>query len=190
MQRLGDPNDRKAIFDVAGIYREHVGLVWRVLRRLGIPRDELDDAVHDVFLVLHRRFDDYDGRAAMTTWLFGIARGIARNYRRSDARTRRKLAVLPNAPSLQVEPSAPDAVLERERAIAAVDEFLAELDEDQRIAFMLVDIEGWSVPEVARACGDNLNTIYTRLRVARARFRAFVSERLERRTKEVAHAGR
>ena len=67
---------------LAEVYRAHVGFVWRVLRRLGVEDAALEDVVHDVFLVVHRRLADFEGRSAVTTWLYGIARRVAADYRR------------------------------------------------------------------------------------------------------------
>lgn len=48
--------------------------MWRVLRALGVPDAQLEDAVQDVFVVVHRRLSEWQGRAAITTWLFAIWR--------------------------------------------------------------------------------------------------------------------
>ena len=47
--------------DFEALYEEHFSFVWRTARRLGVPERAADDVVQDVFLVLHRRLDDYDG---------------------------------------------------------------------------------------------------------------------------------
>ena len=51
--------------DLAAVYRGHAAFVWRVVRRLGVADAALEDVVHDVFLVVHRRLAEYDGRAAL-----------------------------------------------------------------------------------------------------------------------------
>jgi RNA polymerase sigma-70 factor (ECF subfamily) len=55
--------------------------------------------------------------------------------------------------------------------------FLAELDPDRRTAFILADLEQLTAPEIARAEGANLNTIYYRIASARKAFAAFVEQR-------------
>ena len=57
---------------------------------------------------------------------------------------------------------------------------LDTLDEDKRIVFALVELEQLSVPEVARILELNLNTAYSRLRLARQAFEAAVKTRLAR----------
>lgn len=164
---------RAAAPSLAEVYRAHAGFVWRVVRRLGVAEEAIEDVVHDVFLVVHRRLADYDGRAALTTWLFGVARGVAANHRRGQARSQRRLAVAP------VPTAGPDPEVGTEQAQAAVfvREFLGGLDEDRRLLFALADLEGMKVPAIAEALGINLNTAYARLRAVREQFSRALAER-------------
>jgi RNA polymerase sigma-70 factor (ECF subfamily) len=153
------------------VYREHADFVWRILRTLGVAEEARDDAFHEVFLVVHRRLGDYDGRASVPTWLFGIARNVALHHRRSVARHLRRLTVAP-------EPSpapAPDEVVARLEARALIDRFLATLGEEHRLVFILAELEGLRVPEIAEQLGANVNTLYSRLSSARRRFAEFVA---------------
>jgi RNA polymerase sigma-70 factor (ECF subfamily) len=63
------------------VYRAHHAYVWRCLLRLGVDDAAVDDAVQDVFIVVHRKLDDFEGRAQIKTWLFAIARRVALRYR-------------------------------------------------------------------------------------------------------------
>lgn len=157
--------------DFDDVYRDHVGFVWRNLRRFGVAEAELEDAAHEVFLVVHRRLLEFDGRSAVTSWLYVIARGIACNRRRSDARRLRRLEQVP-APAPQPDPG--DHVA-RSEAAAAVERFLVALTPEQRAAFELCEIEGMRAGEVGELLGVNINTVYTRLRAARLRFDEFVA---------------
>lgn len=159
--------------ELAEVYRAHVGFVWRVLRRLGVADAALEDVVHDVFLVVHRRLGEYDGRAALTTWLFGIARGVASNHRRGVARAQRRLSV---APSPGAAPD-PELRTQQQQLAAFVREFLAGLDEDRRLLFELADLEGLKVPEIAETLGMNLNTAYARLRAVREQLSRALAQR-------------
>ncbi len=165
------PDARTAELRFDAVYREHVGFVWRSLRRLGIPEAEIEDAAHEVFLVVHRRLAGFAGESALTTWLYGIARGVASNRRRGEVRRLRRHAGAP-APDLSEGPSEHVA---RSQAAAAVERFLAGLADDQRVVFELFEIEGLRANEIAESLGVNINTIYTRLRAARQRFAAFVA---------------
>ena len=150
-------------FDV--VYEAHVAFVWRVVRTLGVPELQVEDAVQDVFIVVHRRLHEWEGRAAMATWLFAIARRVASAHRRRAAGARTEEQV--------IEPAGRDdtfAAMSRAQAAATVVAILDQLDESQRVVFALVELEQLSVPEVARMLDINLNTAYSRLRLARAAF--------------------
>src|SRR5260370_27854497 len=69
----------------------HMDFVWRNLRRLGVAEASIDEAVQDVFLVVHRRLQDFEERSQMTTWLFGIVLRVAATYRRSVQRRRERI---------------------------------------------------------------------------------------------------
>jgi RNA polymerase sigma-70 factor (ECF subfamily) len=150
--------------DFDEIYAAHVTFVWRVARTLGVADAHIEDAVQDVFVVVHRRLREFEGRAAITTWLFAIARRIAAGYRRRD--------LVPSEPLVDQFAAGTDtfADLSRAEAAARVLAILAELDEDKRIVFALVELEQLPVPEVARMLDIKLNTAYSRLRLARKAF--------------------
>jgi len=158
--------------DFDEIFREHAGWVWRVLRGLGTPQDQLEDAVQDVFLVVHRRLSEFEARSSVQTWLFSIARNVAANARR---RRRRR----PEAP-LEREPvsGAPDPAtsVDAARASRFMERFLEELDDAKRTVFVLGVIEGMAAPELAQMLAIPVNTVYSRQRAARQAFK----EALER----------
>lgn len=166
-------DDRSDSLDLAALYRLHAGFVWRSLRRFGVPDDALEDLVHDTFMIAKRRLAELDDRGAPTTWLFVIARNVAANARRARARSDKRSALTP----VGTPPLDPEAALERARALEHVAAFLGTLDPDQREVFELVDIEGLRSTEVAELLGANLNVVYSRLRLARRRFEAFIDGR-------------
>lgn len=153
------------------VYARHSAFVWRTVRRMGIPEAAVEDVMHEVFLVVHRRLPEFDGRVAMTTWLYHQTRGVVSNHRRSRRREERRLALVDPKPS-----PAPDPEAETRRGQAAefVRSFLDELDADKREVFVLAELEGLPVPEVAKMTGLKLNTAYSRLRAARQRFQRAV----------------
>jgi RNA polymerase sigma-70 factor (ECF subfamily) len=168
--RAPEPERRTLVEeDLAALYAEHHEFVWRVLLNLGVATAVVEDAVQDVFLVLHRRRDELDVRGSLRGLLFGIARRVARQHRRSAARPER-LRSLP-----ELEREHPDDAVARRQAAAIVAAFLDGLDDDKRVVFVLADIEGMAMPEVADLIGIKLNTAYSRLRAARQQFRAIVS---------------
>jgi RNA polymerase sigma-70 factor (ECF subfamily) len=159
---------------VEEIFRAHADFVWRALRRQGVPNADIEDAVQEVFLVVYRKVGDYVEQGALRAWLFTISRQVANHHRRSYARRERKQQALIDAPI--AEPEKMDAP-ERAEAVGVVNDFLAELGEEQAMVFYLVEIEGLTAPEVATSVGVNLNTVYGRLRLARKRFEDMLAER-------------
>lgn len=159
----------------AAVYRAHAAFVRRSIRHLDVPDAYADDVLHDVFLVVHRRLDDFDGRTSMRAWLFGISRRVALHQRRGDARRTRRDR---RAPVPAAEPC-PEELLAKREAARWVEAFLSELEPSQRAVFVLCDVEGLPAPEVAAATGTKLNTVYSRLRLARRRFERAVQRRKE-----------
>lgn len=164
----------QALPDFDTLYEGHVDGVWRLLQRFGVPEAGLEDAVQEVFLVAHRRLADFRGDSTLKTWLGGICVRVAKDARRSLARkgTHEPLDESMPQPGPQLE----DRVGQRQ-ALEHVLRLLEELDEDQREVFVLAELEGMTAPEIAQATGVNLNTLYTRLRSARQRFNALVTQR-------------
>ncbi len=171
--------------EFAALYlRFHDG-IRRTLGCLGVPTAALDDAVQEVFVVVHRRMDDPARIEGVRGWMYGIARRVAWRHHRTAGRIARKHAA--------VEPPAddgrsPERELERREAIAFMHEFLDSLDPDQREVFVLAEIEGLSAPEIAGVVEGKLNTVYSRLRLARARFEQALARQHARTRREVRHA--
>ncbi len=168
---------------LTAVYREYQGFVWRSLYHLGLPRAQVDDAVQDVFIVVHRRLPEFDGRTTVRNWLYGIARRVASQYRRGAERSAQRLRVVPSA---ETAASVQDAgTPERFEAAQLVRQFLDELDEDKREVFLLAELEGMSAGEVADALELNVNTVYARLRAARLKFEKAVARHEARSRREV-----
>lgn len=158
--------------ELGRLYRQHADFVWRTLVRLGIDNADAEDVAHEVFLIVGRRLADFDPESSLRAWLYGIARGVAANRRRSAQRAKRRLEIVdpPDAPQT------PEEHVQRRQAAALVGRFLEALPGEQREAFVLVDIEGLSGPDAALALGEKLNSVYSRVRLARARFKTFAAD--------------
>ena len=72
--------------DLAAIFREHAPYVWRVLRRMGVREADVEDVTQEVFVVVHRRLPEFEGRSAMRTWIYGICLRVASDHRRRGKR--------------------------------------------------------------------------------------------------------
>jgi RNA polymerase sigma-70 factor (ECF subfamily) len=164
--------------DFTAVYDQQFAFVWRSLRRLGVPERLLDDAAQDVFIVVHRRLGEFEGRASIKSWLFAIARRVAHDHRRRVGRKERTEEL----PEVIADPhtATPAADAERNEARRVLHEILASLDDDKREVFVLAELEQMTVPEIAEAIGANLNTVYSRLRAARLGFEQAVARRQAR----------
>lgn len=163
------------------LYRAHVDFVWRSLRRLGVRDAALDDATQEVFLVVHRRFHEFRPGSSAKAWLFAIAQRTASDQRRW---VRRKGNLLPLHDELPTTAESPlEGAITRE-ATDLVLEFLNQLDEPRRVAFMLSDLEQMTAPEIGAALNVNINTIYYRVASARKAFVAFLEQRSVRQMEE------
>jgi RNA polymerase sigma-70 factor (ECF subfamily) len=159
----------------AEAFRRHYGLVHRMLGVYGVDEALLDDAAQEVFMVVHRRWGDYDGRTAFRSWLIGIVRRVASGYRRAGRRLRARLEQL-HAPA---QPPSIEARLEQRETLEQVRASIASLGTRQREVFVLAELEGLTAPEIAETLGIKLNTVYSRLRTARERFWAALARHRE-----------
>lgn len=159
-------------------YQDHATAIRRALSRLGVPERDLDDAVHEVFIVLLRRFSDFDRTRGLRAWLYGIARRVASHHRRAAARKQAFTGRLHHEGPGRGRPAPdPDEHVARGEAAALLSEFLDELGPEKSTVFVLSHIEGLRGPEIARALDTNLNTVYWRLRAARSDFEHVVATR-------------
>ncbi len=169
--------------DFTEVYEQHFDFVWRSARRLGVPQRYLDDAVQDVFIVVHRKLDEFEGRSSLKSWIFGIARRVAHDHRRRVERKERGEELTERVS----DPAAPSPLEQARRAEAArvLYDFLSSLDSDKREVFVLAELEQMTVPEIATAVDANLNTVYSRLRAARQAFDQAVARHRARERRRV-----
>lgn len=176
-----------AEMDVAQIHLQHADFVWRSLQRLGVRARDLEDALQEVFVVVHRRRHTFDGSARMTSWLFGICLRVAAAHRRR-AHVRRELVSVSGEDELAEEPGAsPEAQAIARQDRARLDAVLDRLELGRRAVFVMFEIEGMSAAQIAEVLGIPLGTVYSRLSAARADF-SNVASRLRKRDARGARA--
>lgn len=159
---------------LAEVYREHFRFVWRSLRRLGVPEADTQDAAQDVFLVVHRKLSDFEGRSRMTTWLFSICLHVARNRRRKVA-LRREVSD-DTTLDAQEDPSADlEAAVRRREGLGLLEAILDEMDFDQRVVLSLFELDGMNGEAIAELLDVPLGTVYSRLRLGRESFHQLVA---------------
>lgn len=158
------------------VYDEHFAFVWRSARALGVPDHAVDDVAQEIFVTVHARLDDFEGRSSLRTWIYGIARNVVRAHRRAGKKHERGDS--PNEgpvdPDSLFDPREKDPENRAARAQAArvLVALLDTLDDDKREVFVLAELEQLTVPEIADMLEEKPNTVYSRLRLAREAFAA------------------
>jgi RNA polymerase sigma-70 factor (ECF subfamily) len=153
------------------IYREHAALVKRWALRLGGPGLDVEDAVHEVFLVVQRRLSEWRGDAQITTWLYRITSHVVWKQGRKQ-RTRRWLSGLASAFAGDVpsEAAGPYETVERQHAARTVYRALEGLSHNHRQVVILYELEGMSGEEIATLLETKLATVWVWLHRGRAKF--------------------
>lgn len=158
-------DDLTALFEM--IYEAELAWVHRTLRRLGARPADLEDLCHDVFVAAYRALDRYDRARPLRPWLFGIAFRVVSDYR-SRARFTREVSS--DRVDLGAGGDDPEVHLQNAEARALVLRALDTLPLEQRAVFVAAEIDEASIHELSEHLGVSINTLYSRLRLARARF--------------------
>jgi RNA polymerase sigma-70 factor (ECF subfamily) len=156
---------RAHVLSVDDVYEKYFDYVYRCLRHLGVSESGLDDATQDVFVVVNNKLSEFDGNAAITTWLYAIVIRVARRYRERQAQAHRFESSDP-----LVSEGTSEQELDARRKLAFARSVLDSLDEAKREVFVLSEIEQMAAPEIAAITGVPLNTVYSRLRAAKLAF--------------------
>ena len=144
------------------LYGREFTFVWAAARRLGVPPAAIEDAVQDVFITAYRRLEHLRFEVSARAWLYGVTRRVASRYHRGVFRMARRVAAL----SASSEPPR-EAPQERLAQTQHVDRLLDRLGPRTRAAWEMAELLGMSGPEIASELGLPLNTVYSRVRLAR-----------------------
>jgi len=153
---------------VTELYRAHVRFVARVLRRAGVAERDLADASQEVFVVVHRRLGDFEGRASPQTWLYRIAWNVASEYRR---RAFRRRELLEETHEIADELGSPAELVEAQRSVSALLDAIDRLDAEKREALICHELDEQPMIAVAKRLGIPLKTAFSRLYAARRALR-------------------
>ncbi|MCK6587739.1 MAG: sigma-70 family RNA polymerase sigma factor [Polyangiaceae bacterium] len=149
------------------IIDQYFDVIWRSLRRLGVPPTEMDDCMQQVFLVASRKLPSI-AAGSEQAFLLGAALRVASNARRSHERRRE---VLEGDAVERFDPSPlPDDLTDQKRLREVLDEVLDAMPMDLRSVFVLFEIEELSTQEIAVLLGIPAGTAASRLRRAREEF--------------------
>jgi RNA polymerase sigma-70 factor (ECF subfamily) len=156
------------------MYSQHLAKVKRWARRLAGPSADLEDLVHDVFLIALRKGFQFRGDASVETWLFGITQRVVWTKRRKS-HVRQWLFGRNQSDLVPPEPHTPHHELERREQNVRLYHALDRLPEVYRTALILYELEELSGEEVARLTGVPLGTVWVRLHRGRERLMQILS---------------
>ncbi|WP_437832695.1 RNA polymerase sigma factor [Sorangium sp. So ce1153] len=152
------------------VYRSAQPYVLRLLWRLGVESRDLEDVAHEVFLVVHRRLPDYQPGGSLNAWLSAIASRVALRHRQLARNVRELLSDDGRA----VDVADPGLDVEQLHAQAEtghlVRQLIQHIETSRRPIFILHDLEGMAMRDIAHAFQISQNTAWDRLRRARDEF--------------------
>jgi RNA polymerase sigma-70 factor (ECF subfamily) len=186
MSDAGRPLATPAVPALEEVYRAHFDFVWRSARALGVRDEAIDDVVQEVFVVAQRKLPAFEARSSMRTWLSGIVLNVVRHHRRTVHRKsphERSSEPPTDVDSLPTGALGPDDIASIREGTRLLQQVLDGLDEKKREVLVLAELEGFSSPEIAKILGIGLNTVYSRLRVAREEFERLAARRCTRHTR-------
>ena len=146
---------------------DHFDALWRFLRRLGVAEDSVEDAVQEVFTVFARRISEVEP-GLEKSFLFGTAVRVAKGIRRRRAVDLSRHAELEESTS--IDDVTPEQRLHDRRALQWLDSLLDSLGEPNRSVFVLFELEGFTLTEIADLLSIPRGTVASRLRRSRADF--------------------
>jgi RNA polymerase sigma-70 factor (ECF subfamily) len=164
------------------IYERWFSEVSRWIRAMGGPEAEREDLVQDVFIVVHRRLPDFDGQN-LPGWLYQIARHRVRDFRRLLWVKHLMFGGVPLSENLSKGGASPADSLETSEKRVLLERLLEKLNESERAAVVLFEIDGYSGEEIAEIQGVPVNTVWARIHKARKKLKASLAKHESREQK-------
>jgi RNA polymerase sigma-70 factor, ECF subfamily len=162
------------------IVDRYQSLVYRVCLRIVGEAGRAEDATQDTFIKAYSALNQYHG-GSFKSWLLRIATN--RCYDLIRAERRRPAASLEaqpveSEPTWTVEPIAenPDSYADRSHLSAYLERALQQLSEEQRVAVVLYDINGYSYEEITGITDASLGTVKSRISRGRMRLREILRQ--------------
>jgi RNA polymerase sigma-70 factor (ECF subfamily) len=152
---------------LAELYDQHAQFVYRSLIGLGVPVSSAEDAMQEVFLVVHAKLSDFQG-TYFKAWLFRLALSVARNVRRSTRRADQSVAPI-DPDAIEDWRGSPFERAAHAERIKLLHDLLEQLDDEKREVFILAELEQMPQVEIAEALDIHVNTVAYRLHAAKQR---------------------
>ena len=159
------------------LYEQYASVVAGWIYRLMGPSADVEDLVHDTFLIAHRRRHDFRGEGSAKTWLFGIMTYVVANRRKRERIRRWLLARFAKEdPARAASPIVPIEEMVRRERVARLYRALDRLPDIYRTALILFEIEGLPGYEIAELMNIDVETLWVRLHRGRAKLLALMSK--------------
>jgi RNA polymerase sigma-70 factor (ECF subfamily) len=149
------------------VYEAHFRFVWSALRRLGVREADALDLTQKVFLIVHARAAEFEGRSKLRTWIFGICQRVASDYRRSASIRHEVVTDAAELDAHRETAEGTHTAAESRQTASVAEAILARLPEPQRVVFVLFELDEMSGDEIAELLDVPVGTVRSRLRLAR-----------------------
>jgi RNA polymerase sigma factor (sigma-70 family) len=147
--------------------------VWSLVKRLGVPAADTEDVVQQVFLAAYKSLDSLSYQVSERTWLFSISRSKASHHRRGLSRHARKHAAISELARIRPEIARPQ---QQHDDLQQLEFLLRELAPGLRDAWEKHSLLGMTGPEIASVLNIPINTVNSRIRLAREKLEKLVSD--------------
>jgi RNA polymerase sigma-70 factor, ECF subfamily len=172
--QLGPARHGSPSLSLESIYRARFRHVARWARAMGANEADVEDLTQEVFIIVGRKLEQFDGRSLLG-FLYRITARTARDYRRS-AWIRNIVGKRSPFPELQAPGIDGLHIVQQKERKKVVESLLAKMSEKRRTTFILFEIEGYSGEEIAEMQSLPIDTVWTRLHNARKEFMRHVAE--------------
>jgi RNA polymerase sigma-70 factor, ECF subfamily len=166
--RRGDTGGAEELFE------RYAPALLRFASRMLSDHETAEEVTQEVFVKVISRAHQYDGRAAVSSWLFAIAANACRDRRRRDRRA--TIVPLEAAGDLPARGEGADALLSGRQRRLAVRQALRALSDEQREALVLARYHGLPYAEIAKVLGISVGAVKTRIFRAVETLKAHFSE--------------
>lgn len=157
------------------LLRRHEGRVLRVLRLLGVPRQDREDVAQEVFVRVFRHLQGYRRQQAFSGWVYRIAVNASHDYHGRRARRAAEGGWGEGIDESADAAPGPGEIFDQRDSRRRLETALLRISERERAVFVLRELEGLDTPQVARALGITRITVRRHLGRARAHLRELLA---------------
>jgi len=146
-------------------------------------REDAEDLTQETFVSIYNALDRFEGRAKLSTWIYSITQNKCREHIRNKSRKKRQghLTVLENedshfVPSGIINNDHPEQLLEDKEQAKILFDAIDQLAENQRRAYILSKIEGYSYQEIAELMETSVSSVESLLFRGKKRLKELLSD--------------